>query len=305
VGYGSMPNKDEATISLGRRKDPMRLGLIGSTLLHGLAALLVIFDLGWLTPAPVERVIPVNLVRLGERTTSPIADAEASLPQAKAEEVSQQHAATAVPVQQTPPSQAAQQQAKNKLAADLSSTEVPQPKPEIRRPIARSDYDALAIAKPHPSPSATASGELYERLKLLAQLRQPAAPILSAPRQQHGSAFSNVTAAADDADQARDPVYAVRDFIRAQVERRWYPDRKNVKGHHWVVRIHIILNPDYTVKRASIIEDPRDQSDADYQDFAISARDAVLLSSPLTLPPGAYDIAKDIIVDFDSQRDLQ
>jgi hypothetical protein len=302
-----MPNKDEAFISVGQRKDPMRGGLVGSTLLHGLAALLVIFGLGWLTPAPapVERVISVNLVRLGERTTSPVADAEAPLPQAKAEEVSQEHAATAVPVQQTPPSQAAQEQVKDKLATELASTEVPQPKPKIRRPITRSDYDALAIAKPHPSPSATVSGELHQRLKLLAQLRQPAAPMLPAPRQQHGSGFSNVTAAAADAEQAHDPVYAVRDFIRAQVERRWYPDRKIVKGHHWIVRIHIILNPDYTVKRAGIIEDPHYESDAGYQDFAISARDAVLLSSPLTLPPGAYDIAKDIVVDFDSRRDLQ
>ncbi|MGH7225675.1 MAG: hypothetical protein ACRELF_20855, partial [Gemmataceae bacterium] len=216
-----MPNKVEAAIPVGERRDPMGLGFVGSALLHGLAAFLVIFGLRWLTPAPtpVERVIAVNLVRLGERTTSPVADAEAPLPQAKAEEVSKEHVATAVPVQQTPPSQAAPQQAKDKTAAQLFSTAVPQPKPKIRRPITRSDHDALAITKPHPSPSTTTSGELYERLKLLAQLRQPAAPMLPAPRQQRDSGFSNVTAAAADTEQAHDPVYAVRDFIRAEVER--------------------------------------------------------------------------------------
>jgi hypothetical protein len=31
----------------------------------------------------------------------------------------------------------------------------------------------------------------------------------------------------------------------------------------------------------------------------------VLLSSPLALPPGAYSIAKDIVVDFDPKQVLQ
>jgi hypothetical protein len=284
----------------------MRLGLTGSILLHGLVVLLVIFGLPWLrfTP-PVEQVIPINLVLLGEKTTSPVADAVAPLPQAKAGETSNQRLATAVPPEQTPPSQAAQQQARNMTASELSAADTPKQKPEIRLPVTQSNQDALALAKPRPSPSSTATGELSARLKLLAQLRQPAPPTLPEPRQQSGSGFSNATATGADAKQARNPVYAVRDFIRAQVERRWYPDRNAVKGHHWVVRIHIVLSPDDTVERADIVEDPHYQSSDRYRDFAFSARNAVLLSSPLTLPPGAYDIAKDIVVDFDSQRDLQ
>lgn len=295
----------ESAAPVARRQDRMRGGLVGSLVLHVLAALLAIFGLPWLraVPGPVEQVIAINLVQLGETSASPTADVSAPLPQVPATETSNSQTATAVPTEQTPPSQAAQQQAVNKSAADLSSAVKSQRNPEIRRPITQSDRDALSTAKPHPSPSSTATGELAQRLQLLAQLRQPAAPTLANPRQQIDSGFSNTIAAS--AAHVGDSVYAVRDFIRAQVERRWYPDRNAAKGHDWVVRIHLVLNPDYSVQRADVVDDPRYQSNERYRDFAISARNAVLLSSPLTLPPGAYDIAKDIVVDFDSRRDLR
>jgi hypothetical protein len=97
----------------------------------------------------------------------------------------------------------------------------------------------------------------------------------------------------------------VKDFIRAQVERRWNPDRKGVKVGNWMVAIHILLDRDGTVTGADIVDEARYRSDKAYLDFALSARNAVLLSSPLSLPPGAYDIAKDIVVDFDPKRVLQ
>jgi hypothetical protein len=280
-------------------------GLVGSLVLHVLAALVAIFGLPWLraVPPPIEQVIPINLVELGETSASPIANVSAPLPQVPATEMSNSPTATAVPAEQSPPSQAAQQQAVNKSAADLSSAVKPQPNPEIRRPITQSDRDALSSAKPHPSPASTTTGELAQRLKQLAQLRQPAAPTLANPRQQNDSGFSNTSAASTA--HVGDPVYAVRDFIRAQVERRWYPDRDAAKGQDWVVRIHLVLNPDYSVQQADIVDDPRYQSNKRYRDFAISARNAVLLSSPLTLPPGAYNIAKDIVIDFDARRDLR
>lgn len=301
-----MASDTQSVTLVDLRRDQMRGGLVGSLALHVLAALVAIFGLPWLRAVqpPVKLVIPINLVQLGETNASPTADVSASLPQVEAAETSNSPTATAVPAEQSPLSQAAQQQATNKSAADLSSTAKPLRNPEIRRPITHADRDALSIAKPHPSPSSTAVGDLAQRLKQLAQLRQPAAPTLANPRQQPGSGFSN-TAATNAAAHVGDPVYAVRDFIRAQVERRWYPDRDAVKGRDWVVHIHLVLNPNYTVQRADIIDDPRYQSDERYRDFALSALDAVLLSSPLNLPPGAYNIAKDIVVDFDSRRDLQ
>jgi hypothetical protein len=125
------------------------------------------------------------------------------------------------------------------------------------------------------------------------------------PRQQDGAGASNVTAAAADAARARDSTYGVKDFIRAQVERRWNPNRQAIKGRKWTVAIHILIARDGTVNQAEIVDEARYRADKAYFDFALSARNAVLLSSPLSLPAGTYDIAKDIVIDFDPKRVMQ
>jgi hypothetical protein len=126
--------------------------------------------------------------------------------------------------------------------------------------------------------------------------------VLANPRQQDGAGASNVTAAAADAARARDATYGVKDFIRAQVERRWNPNRQAIKGRNWTVAIHILIARDGTVNQAEIVDEVRYRPDPAYFEFALSARNAVLLSSPLSLPPGAYEIAKDIVIDFNAKR---
>jgi hypothetical protein len=117
--------------------------------------------------------------------------------------------------------------------------------------------------------------------------------------------MSNVTVASADGLHGRDARYAVEDFIRAQVERRWYLNRAQMGANDWVVAIHIVLQPDGTVRRAQIVSTPRFLSNGAYHDFALSARNAVLLSSPLALPPGTYATAKDIVINFDARQALQ
>ena len=97
----------------------------------------------------------------------------------------------------------------------------------------------------------------------------------------------------------------MKDFIRAQVERRWNPGGKLSKGADWIVAVHIVLGPDGDVRRADIVGDPRHSTDDAWQDFARSARNAVLLSSPLIVSADDYDIAKDIVVDFDAREVLR
>ena len=62
-----------------------------------------------------------------------------------------------------------------------------------------------------------------------------------------------------------------------------------------------VVRPDGTVTRAEVV-DQSGYRDRAYQDFALSARNAVLLSSPLTIPVGRYDLARDIVVEFDPKR---
>ena len=95
---------------------------------------------------------------------------------------------------------------------------------------------------------------------------------------------------------------AVKDFIRAQVERRWNLNESAATAHNWTVSIRIALDHNGRVLTAEIVDDPRFRDNDAYRDFAHSARNAVLLSSPLLLPDSAYDLAKDIVVDFDPRQ---
>ncbi len=285
--------------------DRMRDGLIGSLALHTLAILLAVFGLPLLAqaPPPEERVVPVNLVDLAEITASPSTAEQAPLPQEQAHEIAPAASTPAVPEPQTPPPPAVPR-AKETSRPALSTAIPPTEKPSLPKPAKAPKPATRPAAKLPPQPPSPLD-ELAARLKALARLRQPAPPLPAEPRRQEGSGVSTLTATSAAAARARDAAYGVKDFIRAQVIRRWNLRRDAVKHGDWTVAIHIVLNPDGTVVRAEIVDDPRHRLDRGYRDFARSARNAVLMSSPIAVPAAAYDIAKDIIVDFDPKQVLQ
>jgi hypothetical protein len=275
----------------------------GSSALHAAIILLIlVIGLPGLNQAPPsERIIPVNLVRLGAKTAAPASSIVAALPQEKAKEIAPSKPAQAVPVPETPPPPMAQRHTAERSPPDVLASAKPQPKSKVPEPISASRSDRTFAAKlpPHkPSPA----DELSTRLEMMARLRQPAAPVPPTPRQQEGSGEANVTVTSANAARGFDATYGVKDFIRAQVERRWNLDRSELKSENWTVSIHILIDPNGRVLQAEIIDDPRFRADPAYDDFALSARNAVLLSSPFLIPPGEYDIAKDIVVDFDSRQ---
>jgi outer membrane biosynthesis protein TonB len=284
-----------------RRREPLGLPLIGSAVLHVSVLLLLLFGLPG--PAPGDRVIPIDIVFLGEETTSPAAEIAAPLPQKSATEATEAPPEQAVPAEETPPPPAAARKAPAKSAPDMAAVAKPEAKPEAPRPVKAEEPDRQPAAKLKRQP--LPADDLSARLERLARLRQLAPPLTPSPRRQYGSGASDQTAAASEGAPAEDARYGVKDFIRAQVERRWNPDRDALKGRDWVVAIHVLLRPDGSVERAEIVEDRRRPADSTYDDFARSARNAVLLSSPLTVPPGEYEIAKDIVLDFHSRQALQ
>ena len=79
----------------------------------------------------------------------------------------------------------------------------------------------------------------------------------------------------------------MKDFIRAQVERRWNLDLATLGDHQFSVPIHVEISSGGTVIKAEIMDTAR-SNDPAYREVAVSARNAVLLSSPLSLPPGHY-----------------
>ena len=120
------------------------------------------------------------------------------------------------------------------------------------------------------------------------------------PQLQDGNGVSNVTAGADGV-LGRNAAYGVKDYVRAQIERRWYPQGSALQRNDWVVQLHLQLNQDGSIGHADIVDGGR-MGDADYRDFAFSVRNAAVLSAPFSLPPGLDDAARDLMLDFNPRR---
>jgi hypothetical protein len=247
-------------------------GLGCSTGLHlaVVAALLAGFDrLAAPRPMTVAPAILVNLVTLADVTGGPDADLRAAIPQQRAAEKGT--SPQAIPAPQSP-----------------SVPHAPRPSSDSRATTGPASSETLP------------RDDLDARLERLAQLHQPAPALPPAPRDQDGSGLSNRDAFAGKA--GRDATYRVQDFLRAQIERRWNVDVAALKADRNRAAIHLLIDPDGTVRRAEIVPDPASRNDPAAEDFARRARNAAILSSPLTLLPGSYDIAKDIVIEFDVRR---
>lgn len=284
------------------RASPMGPGVIASILLHLAVAALILFGLPSLLSAPpdVPAAIPVDLVQFGTTTASPPAPEKAEVPQEKAPETADLTPPQPVPAPQTPPPPQSLAKAEEGAAPNLLSTpraeDAVRPKPiEAPRPAPR------PAAKPQKRPSPPVDS-FEAKLQSLARLRQPTPPVPPNPARQDGTGVSNRTASSSTAAPGPDALYSVKDFLRAQIERRWNLDRANLGSADWVISIHLLLNRDGKVASAEVVDDPRLATNEKFRSLAMSARNAALLSSPLTLPPGTYELVKDITLDFDPRK---
>ncbi len=266
--------------------DGTRPGYAASLLLH--AGIVLFMIVARPDPAPpVPLVIPVDLVRLAARTIIPATPVRSALP------------AMAARREPIPPAPAATPNKAIAAAASPTSAAAHFARPTTARP------SATARGNPHPHHGGThhraaPADDLRSRLQALARLRQPGtASAVARPGPEQLAYGLAAETAAPDAAAGRDAALAARDFIRAQVERRWSIDRDAVAGKGWTVAIRTRLAVDGTVVAADIVETPRFHDDEAYRAFAYSARNAVLLSSPLVLPAGDQDLARDVTIVFD------
>jgi hypothetical protein len=105
--------------------------------------------------------------------------------------------------------------------------------------------------------------------------------------------------------EAAETTYAVSDFIRAQVERRWGLDVSALGGRALSVLIRVEMTNTGTVMKAEIVRNAQYASDKAYQDAALSARNAVILSSPFTLPAGHYNARMAFTLRLNTQDALR
>ena len=89
---------------------------------------------------------------------------------------------------------------------------------------------------------------------------------------------------------------ALKDFIRAQVERRWQIE---AGAPDMVVTLRLVIAADGSVLAAAVMEDPG--RDLAKQSVTMAARNAALLSSPLQFPPG-LDGAGELTVELNTRE---
>jgi outer membrane biosynthesis protein TonB len=287
-----------------RRERTERIGpgLIYSLVLHGLVALLVILGLPSVLRAPeLEQVMPVGLVQLGAGTAAlPRQDAGDAAPEVARE------APRSAPADPEPaaPAAAAPPEPEPLRQPDKPTVVTPRNKPEPSKSKAGPRLDPLAtVTSPDQPPPPR--NDLDARLKALArQQQQQAQAQAPANRRLQNDPGSSSLTATGNGTAGGSASYNVKDFIRAQIERHWRLDA-SAQGADFAIAIHVTLNRDGSVKSADIVADPRYRSSTAYHALALSARNAVLLSSPLDLPPGRYDEVADVTLNFNPRTALQ
>ena len=224
-------------------------GVLGSLLLHGLAALLILFFLirgeQQIAQKP-SRFVPVDVVPLGPETSAPPAPQHAVIPQQRGSRGPQGS-----------------------------------PKPE-----------GVSSHGTKPLPD-----ELTLKLKNLSRLRAPNSDLTI-----DNDGTANETASNNGAAGAA--AYSVKDYIRAQVLRRWSLDLGKLGSRNFVIPLHIEVSGRGFVTEVEFVEQQRFKTDALYRDIAISARNAVLLSSPIKLPDGQFSDGLSVTLDL-NPRDTQ
>lgn len=230
-------------------------GVAGSFLLHGLFAVLVLLLIlrgATQVPVPPMHLVPVEVIRLGEETTSPPEPVKAKIPQPPTRAVTPHEPASANRPQGTSPSG--------------------------RKPV----------------------DDLETRLNALAHLKAPENNVTPVD-----TPSATEPASSNDAAPGAMAAYAVRDLIRAQVLRKWNFNAPSLAGSSFNVALRVTVLKNGRVLSVAILDRERYTRDALYRDIALSARNAVLLSSPLTLPPGAIDYSMDVTLNLNPRDALR
>jgi hypothetical protein len=216
------------------------------------------------------------------------------------------------PSTEMPPSTEPPKAQELKAPPPLPLVKPPEPKPEPPRPVEKADAprpkekpeppQQMAKNEPKPEQKKYDPSQFDALLKNLAT--QPAIPSPEAPPQRPR------VASARPSSQPRAPLgsqitASEVDLVREQIARCWNVPAGARDAKDLVVEIRVAVDPDGTVRQATIVDQARLAGDPFFRAAAESARRAFFnpLCRPLHLPPGKYAIWKDLVVDF-SPKDV-
>jgi hypothetical protein len=172
----------------------------------------------------------------------------------------------------------------------------------------------LQVAPPHPESTPVPQGvrpnaikdledELSAKLRAMAQLKTPDAALPNADN----SAASHDAVANDGGggDGTGEGNYALKDFIRAQILRRWLPDLSIPGARDMPVLVRIRLLKNGVIDDVTIVDQQRFHDDRVFRNMALSARDAALLASPIQIPGVKYEKTQTLTINLDPKAVLR
>jgi len=165
----------------------------------------------------------------------------------------------------------------------------------------------LQIAPPHPESAPVPEGispkgvrqpedELSAKLRALAQLKTPDAALPNA---------DNTAVPGGGGEGAGEGNYALKDFIRAQILRRWLPDLSIPGARDMPVLLRVRLLKSGAIDDVGIVDQRRFYSDKAFHNMALSARNAALLASPIQVPGVKYEKTQTLTIDLDPRAVLR
>ncbi len=165
----------------------------------------------------------------------------------------------------------------------------------------------LQVARSHPESAPVPEGvspkgtkepedELTARLRALAQLKTPDTVLPNA---------DNNAAPGGAGDGSGEGNYALKDFIRAQILRRWLPDLSTPGARNMPVLVGVRLLKSGVIDDVEIVDQERFHADKIFRNMALSARDAALLASPIQIPGARYEKTQTLTIDLDPKAVLR
>jgi len=168
-----------------------------------------------------------------------------------------------------------------------------------------SEGGAVEVARPRPAIAPHPSGvkpqgltpppdTLEAQIAQMAQLQAPASPLPAAD--------NDGMAARGNGDGGG---YALADYVRAQILRRWWPDLTTDSARGIPVAMTLKMTRQGVISDVRITDQQRFNTDKLFRGMALSARNAAILASPIPLPPGRYDAVMDIAITLDPKAVLR
>ncbi len=323
AGAAEVP--DEPPAGIGSR------GLAMSALLHVVLGIVLIVGLPRLfDPPPLEEMpIAVQLVTIAPETRAthpnpnlPQPDAKPDVPEVEVPAPKPQPKPEPPKPAPNPPSAAAVSQPADVPAPpEAKPTPPPPPKPPEPKPEAK-PVEKLEVPKPKEKPEPPRQ---LTKVEPKPEEKKPEEKKYD-PRQfdallknlatAHTAMMADATpenprpAAARASSQPKAPLgsqltASELDMVRHQIARCWNVPAGARDAKDLVVEIKVIVDPDGTVRQATIVDQGRLGGDPFYRAAAESARRAFFnpLCRPLHLPAEKYAIWKDLVVDF-SPKDI-